>query len=124
MQPTVQKGLAQLDRRNIDLPVGLVAILYAITAAALEQFAGFSLAEYVAQPQAAGAFGVLALGRWYARFSAQVSTPKPAPQTDPDPPDPEPESMIATREPDTVKTGTPEKDAEDAEGDDNRRSAG
>lgn len=123
MKPAVQIGLAQLDRRNIDLPVGLVAILYAVVAAALEQFVGFSLAEYVAQPQAAGAFGVLALGRWYARFSAQVPTPTPAPQAVPDPESPGPASLTDTAEPDEAGDPAPEKDAETSKADDKAPSS-
>jgi hypothetical protein len=49
----------------IDLYAGLAALAYAVTAVVLQQQGVADLSDFVAQPQAAGAFGLAALGRWY-----------------------------------------------------------
>lgn len=49
----------------IDLYAGLAALAYTVTAVILQQQGVADLSDFVAQPQAAGAFGLAALGRWY-----------------------------------------------------------
>ena len=49
----------------IDLYAGLAALAYAVTAVILQQNGIADLSDFVATPEAAGAFGLAALGRWY-----------------------------------------------------------
>lgn len=53
--------------RDVDLIAGLAALAWAIIAQGVRPFGG-QLAELV-DPRLAAGFGVVALGRWYARWS-------------------------------------------------------
>ncbi len=50
---------------SIDLIAGLGAVAYAITTGVLAATGVVDLGEYVCQPIPAGAFGFVALRRWY-----------------------------------------------------------
>lgn len=51
--------------RYLDLAAGLVAFGYALAAFILHQKGVVDLSDFVATPEAAGTFGLVALGRFY-----------------------------------------------------------
>jgi len=60
----------------IDLYAGLAALGYALAGHILSQQGIIDLSDFVATPEAAGAFGLVALGRWYKNHRSKKQLQK------------------------------------------------
>jgi hypothetical protein len=61
--------------KHIDLYAGLAAFLYALVAFILAQQGIADLSEFVATPEAAGTFALVALGRFYTQRNSIPGSP-------------------------------------------------
>jgi hypothetical protein len=62
----------------IDLYAGLLAFVYALATFVLQQQNVVDLSDFVATPEAAGTFALVALGRFYRSQTASKATTPPA----------------------------------------------